>query len=186
VGTTADAATIRHAAAVAKATGETYHDLLDRLGLIEELPGWSHNQLKRLTKRPKRHLVDPALAAADHYETAEILQRRPSRSGELFESVVVAQVRATAEAQGLGWRFGHLRSAGGDHEVDLVADLPDGGVVAVEAKLSPRATRADVRHLVTLRDRLGEAFRAGLLVHPGAVAFRLEDRIAAAPLGVLV
>lgn len=186
VGTTADHATIHQAAGVAKATGETYHDLLDRLGLIEELSGWSSNRLKRLTKRPKRHLVDPALAAADHHETTTTLSRNRSRLGELFESVVACQIRATSEALGLGWRFGHLRSAGGDHEIDLVADLPDGTVLAFDAKLTETATAADARHLTALRDRLGDAFRAGLVVHPGTVAFRLEDRIAAAPLGILV
>lgn len=186
VGTTADHATIHHAAAVAKATGEAYHDVLSRLGLIEELPGWSHNRLKRLTRRPKRHLVDPALAAADHHETAEVLRGRRTRLGELFESVVVGQIRAAADALGLSWRFGHLRSAGGDHEIDLVADLPDGGVLAFEAKLAQSVGRADARQLSVLRDRLGDAFRVGLVVHPGAAAFRIDDRIAAVPLGVLV
>ena len=186
VGTTADHATIHHAAGVAKATGEGYHDLLSRLGLIEELPGWSHNRLKRLTRRPKRHLVDPALAAADHHETTEVLGVRRARLGELFESVVVGQIRAAADALGLSWRFGHLRSAGGDHEIDLVAGLPDGGVLAFEAKLAESASRADIRPLATLRDRLGDTFRAGLVVHPGTAAYRIDDRIAAVPLGVLV
>ncbi len=186
VGTTADHGKIHHAAGVAKATGETYHDLLERLGVIEELAGWSNNRLKRLTKRAKRRVVDPAFAAADHYETPTVLSRRRSRSGELFESVVVCQIVATAEAQGLGWRFGHLRTAGGDREIDLMVDLPDGGVIAIEAKLGERATAEDARHLVTLRERLGDTFRAGLVVHPGTTAFRLGDRIAATPLGVLV
>ena len=186
VGTTADHGTIHRAAEVAKATGETYHDLLDRLGLVEELAGWSSNRLKRLTKRPKRHLVDPAFAAADHYETAATLGGRRGRLGELFESAAICQLRATADALGLGWRFGHLRAAGGDHEIDLIADLPDGGILAFEAKLAETPTTADARHLVNLRDRLGEVFRAGLIVHPGTVAFRLDDRIAAVPLGILV
>ena len=186
VGTIAEHALIHHAAGVAKATGETYHDLLTRLGLIEELPGWSNNRLRRLTKRPKRHLVDPAFAAADHHDTLSVLQRRRSRLGELFEGAAVCQIRATAEAMGLGWHFGHLRTSGGEDEIDLVADLPDGGVLAFEVKLSETVTAADARHLRTLRDRLGDTFRAGLVVHPGTNAYRLDDRIAAAPLGILV
>lgn len=186
VGTTADHAAIHHAGGVAKATGEAYHDLLSRLGLIEELPAWSHNRLKRLTRRPKRHLVDPALAAADHHETAEVLREHRARLGELFESVVVCQIRAAADALGLSWRFGHLRSAGGDHEIDLVADLPGGGVLAFEAKLSESVGRADVRQLAALRDRLGDSFRAGLVVYPGTTAFRIGNRIAAVPLATLV
>ena len=98
----------------------------------------------------------------------------------------MCQIRATAEALGLGWRFGHLRSAGGDHEIDLVAELPDGSVLAFESKLAPTVSATDTRHLAALRDRLGESFRAGLVVHPGATAFRIGDRIAAVPLGTLV
>lgn len=186
VGTNADNAAIHTAADVSKATGETYHNLLNRLGLIEELPGWSHNRLKRLTKRPKRHLVDPALATADHHDTATSLAGQRPRQGELFESVVVTQIRATAEALGLGWRFGHLRSAGGAQEIDLIAELPDGGVIAMEATLSKTAGTGDARHLASLRDSLGHGFRAGLLIHPGNTAFRIDDRIAAVPLGTLV
>ncbi|WP_419862424.1 ATP-binding protein [Candidatus Poriferisodalis sp.] len=186
VGTTAEHAAIHNAAGVSKATGETYHDLLVRLGLVEELTGWSNNLLKRLTRRPKRHLVDPALAAADHHETAAVLELRRDRLGQLFESAVVCQISATADAQGLGWRFSHLRSAGGEHEIDLVADLPGGDVVAFEAKLSQTVSAAETRSLAALRDRLGDGFRAGIVVHPGATAYRLGDRIAAAPLGVLV
>ena len=36
------------------------------------------------------------------------------------------------------------------------------------------------------RNRLGDSFRAGLVIHPSTTAFRLDDRIAAAPLGTLV
>ena len=186
VGTTAEHAAIHNAAGVSKATGETYHDLLTRLGLIEELPGWSHNRLKRLTRRPKRHLVDPALAAADHHDTATTLAQRPGRAGQLFESAVVGQIRAAADALGLGWRFSHLRTAGGGLEIDLIADLPGGDVLAFEAKLSRTVTAADARHLATLKERLGTSFRAGLIVHPGETAYRLDDRIAAVPLAALV
>ena len=125
-------------------------------------------------------------AAADHHETAEVLSGRRTRLGELFESIVVGQIRAAADALGLLWRFGHLRSAGGDHEIDLVADLPDGGVLAFEAKLTESVSRADARPLLALGNRLGDTFRAGLVVHPGTAAFRISERIAAVPLGVLV
>ena len=46
---------------------------------------------------------------------------------------------------------GHLRSAGGDHEIDLVADLLDGSVLAFESKLSQTVSAADARHLAALR-----------------------------------
>ena len=86
----------------------------------------------------------------------------------------------------LGWRFSDLRSAGGDHEVDLIADLPESGFIAFEMKLSPAVQPADAKQLAFLRDQAGDAFRAGLVVHPGTASYQLSDRIAAVPLGVLV
>ena len=57
--------------------------------------------------------------------------------------------------------------AGGDHEIDLVANLPDGRVIALEAKFSESVDLADARHLGALRNRLGDAFRAGLVALRG-------------------
>ena len=87
------------AVGVAKATSCTHHDRLDRLGLIEELPGRFDNHLKWLPRRPKRRLADPAFATADRHETPTILRDMRTRFGVLFESVVVRQIRATAEAR---------------------------------------------------------------------------------------
>ena len=183
---TADQSGIQQAAGVARATADSYHDMLARLGIIEELPAWSSNRLKQLTRRPKRHFVDPAFAAADHYDTSETLRFDRERLGSLFESAVVCQIRATSDALGLGWRFSHLRTAKGLHEVDLIADLPDGSVIAVEARAAATVDRSDARHLIWLREQLRDRFRAGLVIHPGRFAYRMDDRIAVAPLGLLV
>lgn len=186
IGTTADQSAIQQAAGVARATADSYHDLLTRLGIIEELSAWSSNRLKQLTRRPKRHFVDPALAAADHYDTSESLRFDRERLGRLFESAVVCQIRATSDALGLGWRFSHLRTAKGLHEVDMMADLPDGSVIAMEATAAATVDHSDARHLIWLREQLRDRFRAGLIIHPGRFAYRLDGRIAVAPLGVLV
>jgi len=186
-GTCADHRTIFGAAGLTKPTADVYHDLLTRLGLIADLPGWAGSRLRRLTKAPKRHLIVPAFAAADHYENPGRDDCRfASRFGELFENAVLSQLRAVTEAEGLGWRFSHLRTAGGELEADIMVDLPEGGVLAVEVKASENVDISDAAHLLKLRDKLGEEFRAGLIVHPGVVSYRLDDRIGVAPLGILV
>lgn len=114
------------------------------------------------------------------------MTQRRDRAGQLFESAVICQIRATADALGLGWRFGHLRTAGGDHEVDLISDLPDGSVLAFEAKLSRTVSIADARHLQVLKEQLGTSLRAGLIVHPGENSYRLADGIAAVARAALV
>jgi hypothetical protein len=46
-------------------------------------------------------------------------------------------------------------------------------------------TRADARHLEWLRERLGERFLAGAVLHTGPRPFRLSERICALPIATL-
>jgi len=48
-----------------------------------------------------------------------------------------------------------------------------------------RRAPAAARHLVWLRDRLGERFTAGVVLHTGQRVYRLSDRILAAPISTL-
>ena len=54
--------------------------------------------------------------------------------GALFESLVTLSVRTYAQANEA--RVGHLRTRGGEREIDLVVERRDGRVVALEVKLS--------------------------------------------------
>ncbi len=82
-------------------------------------------------------------------------------------------------------RLHHLREKNGRHEIDLIAELSAGSLVAVEIKSSAAPTRADARHLEWLRDRLGERFLAGAVLHTGPRPFRLSERIFALPIATL-
>jgi predicted AAA+ superfamily ATPase len=61
--------------------------------------------------------------------------------------------------------------------VDLVVETEDGTVAAVEVKASSRVTGEDLRGLVHLRERLGQSFAAGVVLHLGERAYRADDRI---------
>lgn len=54
---------IYEAAQVTKKTAGAYEQLLMRLYVIEQVPAWTSNRLKRLVLQPKRYVVDPALLA---------------------------------------------------------------------------------------------------------------------------
>lgn len=60
---------------------------------------------------------------------------------------------------------------------DLIVEAPDGGVVAIEVKLSATVTDADCKDLNWLRDRLGPALRVAVVVSTGAHAYRRADGI---------
>ena len=60
--------------------------------MIHRLPAWHSNRFTRLTKGPKLHLVDPALAAPAAGVSPEVAFRSGDLIGRLIETFV-AQLR---------------------------------------------------------------------------------------------
>jgi uncharacterized protein len=64
----------------------------------------------------------------------------------------------------------------------MVAELRADRVVAIEVEAGAAPTADDARHLVWLRDELGERFLAGAVLHTGPRSFVLSPRIFALPI----
>ena len=190
-----DAATPGEADKPAKTTTIPYRDVLERLWILDPVPAWmpTRNPVARLTRSPKHHLVDPALAARllgvgedallSGQDAGPPVPRDGTLLGHLFESLVTLSVRVYAQAAEAG--VGHLRTAGGQQEVDLVVERDDRRVVAVEVKLSAAVDDRDVRHLLWLRDRLGDDLLDAVVVTTGPQAYRRTDGVAVVPASLL-
>lgn len=190
-----DAATPGEADKPAKTTTIPYRDVLERLWILDPVPSWmpTRNPITRLTRSPKHHLVDPALAArligtgADALllgqEAGPPIPRDGTLLGHLFESLVTLSVRVYAQAAEAA--VGHLRTAGGEQEVDLIVERDDQRVVAIEVKLSRSVEDKDVRHLLWLKDRLGDDLLDAVVVTTGPQAYRRPDGIAVVPAALL-
>lgn len=99
--------------------------------------------------------------------------------GALFESLVALSVRVYAQAGGA--RVSHLRTHGGGHEVDLIVERPDGGIVALEVKLTSTVDDRDVRHLRWLSERVGPRLIDAVVITTGREAYRRADGIGVVP-----
>ena len=199
--TTASLETIRKAALgdtgppPAKTTVLPYRDALQRLWIVDPLPGWlpTNNRLRRLGQQPKHHLADPALAAhllgvsADALLSASDARPRIPRDGTLlgalFESLVTQSVRVYAQAADA--RVYHLRTKGGEREVDLIVEAPNGRILALEVKLAKTVGDHDVRSLLWLRDALGDDLIDAAVITTGPGAYRRQDGIAVIPAALL-
>lgn len=181
-----DATTGGDGAQPAKSTTITYRDHLTQLWLLDEVPGWqpSRQSLGRLQQAPKHQLADPGLAArALGLTTASMATPRGAHLvGPLFESLATLSLRAAAQSADA--RVGHLRSRNGDREVDLVAEDPDGRVVAFEVKLARAVDDADVRHLLWLREQLPQDVVDLVVLTTGPSAYRRPDGVAVVPLSL--
>jgi predicted AAA+ superfamily ATPase len=190
-----DAATSGQETKPAKTTVQPYRDVLGRLFILDEVPGWrpSRNHIAELGMPPKHQLADPALAARLLGANAGALLRGESAGptiprdgtllGALFESLVTLSVRVYAQAAEA--TVGHLRTHRGDHEIDLIVERDDGRVVAIEVKLSSSPGADSVRHLGWLSKQIGDELLDAVIITTGADAYRREDGIAVVPAALL-
>jgi predicted AAA+ superfamily ATPase len=189
-----DAATAGQSNKPAKTTVDGYREQLQRLFILDPVEAWipAFAPLKRLTFAPKHHLVDPALAARLvgvgragllMGEGDMVAPATATWLGALFESLAVQSVRVYAEAANS--RIGHLRTKGGEHEVDIIVEAPDTKCVAFEVKLSGTVEDADVKHLHWLSSQLGDRLVDSVVLNTGPFAYRRPDGVAVVPLGLL-
>jgi len=178
----ADSKTLYDAAGLNRATAVAYERLLTNLFVLDLLPAWHTNRLSRLTKASKRYLSDASLATAALSLDELAVMRDGGLLGRLIETFVLAQIRPELELGPYRPRLHHLRARNGRHEVDLIAELSAGSVVAIEIKAAAAPKASDARHLTWLRDQLGDRFLAGAVLHTGPRPFVLDERIFALPI----
>lgn len=169
---------------VSRTTVREYLTLLRHVFLVEELPAWHANRLKRLVKTPKLHLTDTGLACALLGVEADDLRGDRKLLGQLLETFIVQEIRRQASGWTHDLRFSHYRDKD-KQEVDIVLERGPGRVVGIEVKAASTLRDADRRGLERLRDATGDSFRCGALLYDGETLVPLGDRIYAIPLGVV-
>ena len=117
---------------ISRPTIREYLTLLSRIFLLEELPPWNNNRLKRLIKTPKLHLCDTGLAGALLGLELDTLWADRGLLGQLLETFVYQELRRQAGWQDDTVSFSHFRDKD-KVEVDVI--LESGGALAgVEVK----------------------------------------------------
>jgi hypothetical protein len=189
-----DAATSGHGEKPSRTTAQPYRDVLERLWILDPVPAWlpTRSRLRRLAAPPKHHLADPALAARLLGVDADTLlhalpvgppiAREGTLLGALFESLVTLSVRVYAQAAEA--RTAHLRTWSGDREIDLIVERGS-RILAIEVKLGHTPDEHDVRHLLWLRNQLGDDLADAIVVTTGQDAYRRADGIAVVPAALL-
>ncbi|MDE0169490.1 MAG: DUF4143 domain-containing protein [bacterium] len=190
-----DAASAGEANKPARSTIQPYRATLEQLWLIEEVPAWrpTRNRLRRLAAAPVHQIADPALAArllgCDEQALLEgsspgpAVHRDGPLLGALFQSLVTLSVRTYAQQNEA--RVHHLRTHGGEHEIDLIVERGDGRVVALEVKLSSTVSDRDIRHLRWLSERIGPELLDAAVITTGPQAYRRRDGIGVIPAALL-
>lgn len=168
-------------------TVQDYVSVLDRMFLIENQPAFDPNLRSsvRVGKTPKRHLTDPALAAAALGAGRKALMDDLRTFGFLFESMCERDLQVYASAS--GGRLFHYRDGKG-REIDAVVEMPDGRWGAFEVKLGPEQIDRAAEGLLSLdgmiRDDPGGRPPEFLCVISGTepAAYTREDGVHVVPI----
>lgn len=149
------------------ATARRYVPLFETIYVRHSVPAWSRNLSAKVVRRPKVHFVDSGLAAQLIGTDVDALARPGAvAASPLLETFVAGEVARQLTWSGTDTRLFHWRDRDGA-EVDLVIERANGDVVGIEVKASVDTQAEDFRGLRYLRDRLGDQFVAGYVVHCG-------------------
>ncbi len=165
-------------------TAEKYIGIFEQLFLLQRVPAWSRNELKRLVRTPKLYFLDAGLQAALMRFDASMLYTHGERFGVTLETWVYAELRKLVRASDERWTISHFRDKDGV-EVDFVLELPTRELIGIEVKASSSVHSADFKGLRRLQSLAGRDLVNGLLLYNGDKALSFGDGLWAVPLWAL-
>jgi predicted AAA+ superfamily ATPase len=169
-------------------TISVYLNALRRIFLIEDLPAWAPSLRSKSAIRtsPKRHFVDPSIAAAVLRTNPEGILADFRYFGFLFEALCTRDIRVYAQSND-GDVF-HFRDKNG-LEADLIVRLRDGRWGTIEVKLGNKQIDLAAENLLTLKNRIDKDKMGDpsflMVLTGGQFAYRRNDGVLVVPLACL-
>ncbi|GHU89751.1 ATPase AAA [Spirochaetia bacterium] len=167
---------------------DSYLNALKQIFIIDEQQAWmpSLRSKTRIRSSPKRHFIDPSLAAAAMEASPDILLRDPKTAGFLFESLCYRDLQVYTTA--LHGKVYHYRDEKG-LEADAVIQLDNGNWAGVEVKLGDFEFDSAAKHLLELKRKMADqndqcSFLL-ILTATGGAAYTRDDGVHVAPLDCL-
>jgi hypothetical protein len=173
---------------ISEKTIASYINALRRIFVVEDVPAWSPAMRSKTAIRtsPKRHFIDPSIAAAVLRVSPEGLLQDFNTFGLLFESLCVRDLRVYAQA--IDGEVFHYRDKSG-LEADIIVHLKDGRWGAVEVKMGTKEIEAAAENLKKLRDKVNvdkmkePSFL--MVLTAGEIGYRRKDGVYITPIGCL-
>ncbi len=164
-------------------TVASYAGMLETIFLVKRIPAWRPGLGQREIQTPKIYVVDSGLLLYLLGADEDRLMNDDQVTGKTLENFVAMEILKHAEWSNLAPQVYHYRR--GADEIDLILENRAGEIVAVEVKTNVSLSRKDWRALEKLRDKRGESFKCGVVIHTGKQTVPLGDRLFAVPLSGL-
>ena len=163
-----------------------YIRLLKDLYLINELSSWGRNITHRAVSRKKVSIVDTGLAAylngVDEKALADPMHGEAL--GALLESFVVSELFKQRTWSSEDYSIYHYRDRD-KREINIIIELYDGRIIALEIKASQSASSKDFNGIRTIKDAMNDRFVCGLVLYTGADTLPFGDKLFAVPISTI-
>lgn len=174
---------------------DDYISALEKLYVIQDMDAWCPAIRSKTAVRstPKRCFSDPSIAVAALGLNANALETQLKTFGFIFEQMCIRDLRAyTADFNS---RIAYYRDRYG-LEADIVLHLDDGRYALIECKLGSREIDDGAKHLLEIRNLIGEYNKAEkqvplrepdllIVLTGGSMAYSRQDGVKVIPLSCL-
>ncbi len=161
-----------------------YLTLLEHQFLIERIPPWYSNRMKRLIKTPKIHVGDTGLACALMGVNNKFLLKDRNLLGQLVESFVYQELKRQASATGDPYVFYHFRDRDGI-EVDMVVERGAFELAGIEVKAGATIFDSDFKGLRKIKAAYPDKFTFGAVLYDGETCASFGDDMYVVPIRML-
>lgn len=166
----------RHLAVLKGAQVFTEHEAWDAKGAI-----------KKAIKAPQTYMHDVGLAAwlcgVGMESTGSGDMHEDHREG-LLRHAVYNELRKQMTWNDTAVQLFHMRTTNG-HGVDMVLERSDGKAVGIQVKNTAHVTAHDTKGLLYCKERLGERWHRGIILHTGTEAVPLGNTLWLLPVSAL-
>ncbi len=145
-----------------------------------EIPAFSSNIIKRISKKPKGLFTDTGLLCyLQRISSPEALATHPLW-GSIFESYCSNNIIRLSKVLNLAPSYYHWRTNGGA-EVDLILEI-DGKFFPIEIKSSSYLDKHDTRGIMAFRSSYPKLdIQKGLVIYTGSTIYKLNEHVIAFP-----
>jgi len=165
-------------------TTRDYLTLLEYQFLIQRLPAWFTNRLKRLIKTPKIHFGDTGLACALLNLNANNLLKQPHLLGQLVETFVFQELKRQSSSSDQLYSFYHFRDRDGV-EVDFVIERGAFEIAGIEVKAGATIQPSDFSGLRKIQATYPDKFTCGAVLYDGEVCASYGNNLFLVPIRML-
>jgi hypothetical protein len=176
--------TLANTLGVTRSTVDEHLTLLENIFVLDRIPAWHTNRVKRIARTPKLHVGDSGIAAALSDRDSGQLEADRPYFGHLLETFVLQELRRQASWHERRTQFSHYRDSQ-QVEVDIVVERGSHVVAGVEVKAAGSVNPSDFAGLRKFRAAAGGAFRCGVVLYDGNVGYRVEEDLWALPIRTL-